>query len=273
MIRYLLLIYLIIGFITKTYSQDVKFFGDFVPGSLVFGNAENVKDVWLDKEKIQIDGSGNFVFGFDRDDKGSYLLKIKFTNGRVYLKKINLPERNYQIQRIERMNPDKVVPTSKDNEKIVKEREIIRNARKSIGKIDTAYYSSGFMKPVKTNRQTSVFGSQRILNGIPKNAHNGLDYGAPTGTPVYAMADGIVFLTGTDFFYNGTFVYMDHGQGLNSFYLHFSKLDVKDGEFVKKGQKIGEIGTSGRSTGPHLHWGVQWFNKRVDPALLLKINL
>lgn len=270
--RYLLIIYLITGFISKTFSQEVKFYGEFIPGSAVFGKAEDAQDVWLAKERIQVDAAGNFVLGFDRDDKGNYLLKIKFKNGKVQLKNIELPEREYNIQRINRMNPDKVEPPSRDMEKIKKESEIIKKARTTIGTIDTAYYASGFIKPVKTNRQTSVFGSQRILNGIPKNMHNGLDYGAPTGTPVYAMADGVVLLTGVDFFYNGTFVFLDHGQGLTSVYLHFSKLNVKDGELVKKGQKIGEVGTSGRSTGAHLHWGVQWYNKRVDPGLLLKIK-
>lgn len=272
MIRYLLLIYLITGFISKSFSQDVKFYGEFIPGSVVFGKAENIKDIWLDKNRIETDSSGYFILGFDRDDKGSYLLKIKFTSGKVYLKNIVLPEREYNIQRINRMNPDKVKPPSKYNEKIVNERKIIRKARATIGEDNKAYYISGFQKPIRTNRQTSVFGSQRILNGIPKNMHNGLDYGAPKGTPVYAMADGKVYLTGENFFYNGSFVFIDHGQGLNSVYLHFSKVSVKDGQFVKKGQKIGEVGTTGRSTAPHLHWGVQWYSKRVDPALLLKIK-
>ena len=272
MIKFSVIICLIVFSFTNIFPQDIKFFGEFIPGSAVFGNAEDAKDVWLDKEKLQIDSSGNFAFAFDRDDKGSFLLKIKLKSGKVYLKNIELPEREYEIQRINKMNPDKVQPPQKENEKINIEREIIKQARAKIGVIDTAYYSSGFVKPVKTNRQTSVFGSQRILNGIPKNAHNGLDYGAPTGTPVYAMADGLVYLTGEDFFYNGTFVFLDHGQGLNSSYLHLSKLDVNDGEYVKKGQKSGEIGTTGRSTGAHLHWGVQWYSKRVDPALLLKIK-
>jgi len=102
--------------------------------------------------------------------------------------------------------------------------------------------------------------------------HNGLDIAAPRGTPVYAMTDGIVRFVADNFYYSGNFILIDHGQGLNSSYLHLSRTFVKEGEFVKKGEKVGEIGTTGRSTGPHLHWSVQWFGKRIDPAILLKIN-
>ena len=103
--------------------------------------------------------------------------------------------------------------------------------------------------------------------------HNGLDIAVPRGTPVYAMTDGVVILTADNFYYAGNHIILDHGQGVNSFYLHLSKILVKEGQFVKKGEVIGKVGTTGRSTGPHLHWGVQWFSKRVDPARVLKIKL
>jgi murein DD-endopeptidase MepM/ murein hydrolase activator NlpD len=126
---------------------------------------------------------------------------------------------------------------------------------------------------IRGGRITGIFGSQRILNGVKKSPHNGLDIAAPEGTSVYAMTDGIVRLTGKNYYYNGNFVFIDHGQGLSSLYLHMSRLNVKDGQIVKKGVKIGEVGTTGRSTGPHLHWSVQWYNKRIDPECLLKINI
>ena len=125
---------------------------------------------------------------------------------------------------------------------------------------------------MKGGRVSSVFGSARILNGIPKNAHNGYDIAAPIGTSVYAMTDGIVRLAADNFYYPGNYILLDHGQGLNSQYLHLSKMIVKKGDRVKKGQKIGEIGTTGRSTGPHLHWGVQWYLRRIDPARLLELD-
>jgi murein DD-endopeptidase MepM/ murein hydrolase activator NlpD len=90
---------------------------------------------------------------------------------------------------------------------------------------------------------------------------------------VYAMADGIVRIAEENFYYNGTFVLIDHGQGLSSVYLHFSKLSVNTDDFVRKGQKIGEVGTTGRSTGPHLHWGVNWYNNMIDPNSLVGIGI
>ena len=111
------------------------------------------------------------------------------------------------------------------------------------------------------------------MNGVPENIHNGLDIAKKKGSPVYASSDGIVRIAGNNFYYNGTFVLIDHGQGLTTVYLHFSKLLVKTGDRVKKGEIIGEIGTTGRSTGPHLHWGVQWYNKRIDPESLLNLDL
>jgi len=98
-----------------------------------------------------------------------------------------------------------------------------------------------------------------------------LDIAAPEGTEVLAAAAGKVVLTG-DYFYNGKFVLIDHGGGLNSIYIHLKEIDVEIGQFVRQGDKIGEVGSSGRSTGPHLHWGVNWKGKRIDPELLLKKN-
>lgn len=164
-----------------------------------------------------------------------------------------------------------VSPPKEELDKIERESELIKNARSEIGRDNKAHYASGFVKPIRSSRQTGVFGSQRILNGIPKNFHNGLDFGAPTGSPVYAMTDGIVAIAEENFYYNGNFVLLDHGQGLNSFYLHLSKLDVSNGDYVTKGQKIGEVGSTGRSTGPHLHWGVQWYYDKIDPQIILDI--
>ena len=168
------------------------------------------------------------------------------------------------------MKKELVTAPKSQNERIVKERKIIKEARGKIGEVKEALFAEGIIRPVKGGRLSSVFGSQRVLNGTPKNPHNGLDIAAPRGTPVYAMTDGVVLLAADNFYYSGNFILLDHGFGLNSSYLHLSKKFVKAGDYVKKGQKIGEIGTTGRSTGPHLHWSVQWYGKRVDPAGLLK---
>lgn len=270
--RTIKLLILILTINVSLSAQNVKFFGKFEPGNLVIGKGENIDWVVLDGLELQVDDD-SFVFGFDRDDSSEHLLRIKFKNGKLKLKKFLLPEREYNIQRINNMKKKYVSAPNDELERIKKERKIKKEAREKIGKMGKSYFKSGFIRPVKGGRISSVFGSQRILNGTPKSPHNGTDIAAGRGTPVYAMADGIVRLAADNFYYSGNFIMLDHGQGLSSVYLHMNKLNVEDGERVKKGEKIGEVGTTGRSTGPHLHWGVQWFDKRIDPMGLLEINL
>ena len=261
-------------FITSfSHAQDLQLIGDFTTGSVIFGIGEDIEYVLLDTLKLDVDQEKYFTFGFDRDDTTSHLLRIKFREGRVVLKKIKPVFGKYRIQRINNMKSSYVTPPKSESERITRERGISRAARKKIGEVKDAYFRNGIMRPVKGGRISGVFGSQRILNGKPRNIHNGLDIAVPRGTPVYAMADGFVVLSADTFFYAGNNILIDHGQGLNSFYLHLSKKDVKVGDFIHKGDKIGEVGTTGRSTGPHLHWGVQWFRKRIDPAGLLKMKL
>ena len=263
--------FLCLIFTTNYFAQSVEFFGKAIPGSIIVGKGEKIISVRLDTTDIPVDKDGYFIFGFDRDDTTTHYLIVQF-NGKSVIKKFILPKRKYKIQRINRMKKKFVTLPKKDSIRVAKERIIKKQARAEIGKLKKALYKSGFIRPIKGGRLSSVFGSQRILNGIPKNAHNGIDIAVPRGTPVKAMADGIVRLSANNFYYSGNFILLDHGQGLNSFYLHLSKSFVMEGQYVKKGEIIGKVGTTGRSTGPHLHWGVQWFNKRVDPQLLLKIK-
>ncbi len=254
------------------FSQQVELYGIAQPGNALIGKAENLAQVMLNDKILQFDKEGVFTFGFDRDAKGIHLLKIKYTNGKSEIKKFDLPNREYDIQKITSTKQQFTGPPKEELPRIEREREIMRKARSRIGIIDTAYFASGFMLPIENAKITGVFGSQRIINETPQNIHNGLDYAAPIGTDVFSMADGIVQLAGDDFYYNGNFVLIDHGQGLSSIYLHLNKLSVTTCEYVVKGQKIGEVGTTGRSTGPHLHWGVNWFNSKIDPHSLIGIG-
>ena len=253
-------------------AQEINFFGEFEQGTLVIAQGDPVEWARLNDQELKIDDSGIFTFGFDRNEPDTMILNVKFKEGKVLLKKIKMHKRQYKIQHINNMKKELVTAPKDLNQRIKKERQIALEARRPIGKIDTAFYKVGFIRPVKGGRVSSVFGSARILNGIPKNAHNGYDIAAPIGTSVYAMTDGIVRLAADNFYYPGNYILLDHGQGLNSQYLHLSKMIVKKGDRVKKGQKIGEIGTTGRSTGPHLHWGVQWYLRRIDPARLLELD-
>ena len=255
----------------NSFAQELQFLGKFEPGTLIIAKGDPVQSASLNEQKLKVD-EDLFCFGFDAAEKGSQILKVKFKEGKVLLKKIHLGQRKFQIERINNMKSDYVSPSDTLQIRIKREREIALKARSPIGKIDTALYRSGFLRPIRGGRISGVFGSQRVLNGVPKNRHNGLDIAVPTGTPVYAMADGIVRLAADDFFYPGNYILLDHGQGLNSQYLHLSKKDVKTGDRVKKGQLIGRVGTTGRSTGPHLHWSVQWYLRRLDPARLLTMG-
>lgn len=257
-------------FTLTAYPQQLKLSGELKPGSVVVGSAKNIKRVLLDKKKIQFDNSGKFIFGFDRDAKGTHILKVIYKNGKSETKKIKLPKRKYQIQRL-RISKKYVHPPEEELERIERETEEMKSARAEIGKVDSALFSSGFVMPAE-GEITGIFGSQRILNNVPKNIHNGVDIAADEGDSVYAAADGIVRIAGEDFYYNGNFVLIDHGQGLTTIYLHMSKLDIKTGDYVTKGQKIGEVGSTGRSTSAHLHWGVQWYKKRIDPMSLFEIK-
>ncbi len=117
-------------------------------------------------------------------------------------------------------------------------------------------------------RLSSTFGLQRYFNGQARAPHSGLDIAAPEGAPIRAPAPGIVIETG-NYFFNGNTVFLDHGQGLITMYNHLRTISIRPGIPVQTGDKIGEVGRSGRVTGPHLHWSVSLNNSRVDPSLLL----
>ncbi|MCK9279540.1 MAG: M23 family metallopeptidase [Melioribacteraceae bacterium] len=252
------------------YAQNVELFGTPKPASIMIGKADNIKSVTLDNKNIVFDEAGYFVFGFDRDAKGTHTLKVNFNKGKAFTKKIVLEKRKYQIQRL-RIASKYVSPPKSQLDRIEEEAKEMKLARSEVGKINTPLYTAGFIIPAE-GELSSNFGSQRILNGVKKNPHNGIDIANSEGTPVYALSDAVVIAAKNDCYYNGSFILLDHGQSLTSIYLHLSKLHVAEGDTVNKGDKIGEIGTTGRSTGPHLHLGVQWGKKRIDPLTLIELN-
>ncbi|MDA3861488.1 MAG: M23 family metallopeptidase [Melioribacteraceae bacterium] len=267
-----LIFFAVLLFSSISFSQGLKYNGAFEQGNLVIAKGNNIEWAWLNEVELKIDNAKVFTFGFDAKETGNKILKVKHDDGKVSLKKFKLPARKYRVQRINNTKQQFSETPDSLKQRITKEREISNIAKSEIGKTDTAFYNSGFMLPIKGGRISSVFGSQRVLNGVYKNMHNGIDIAVPRGTPVFAMADGIVRLNADDFYYAGNHIILDHGQGLNSLYLHLSESFVKENQHVKKGDIIGRVGTTGRSTGPHLHWGVQWYSKRVDPAQILTMK-
>ncbi|MDP2039086.1 MAG: M23 family metallopeptidase [Ignavibacteria bacterium] len=256
----------------STYAQEITFSGEAKPAGIIIAKGESITSATLNKQKLLVDKDGTFIFGFDSDAKGKFILRVKQKNQKEKVFTYVLEEKEYEKQALS--IPKRFVnPPKRFLKQINRETAKMKNARAKMAGVKTAYFNEGFILPVDSVRVTAVFGGQRILNGKKKKDHNGIDFGGDEGDSVYAVSDGIVRLAGEKFYYNGNFVLLDHGQGLSSVYLHLSKLHVKNNQNVKKGELIGEIGSTGRSTGPHLHLGIQWFKKRIDPANVLNLNL
>lgn len=175
-------------------------------------------------------------------------------------------DKRYRTQRLTVQNQRQVTPNAEDLARIERERERIDAA---LSKFSTAAAPAfTLIAPVAGERSDS-FGSRRIFNGEARNPHSGMDIAAATGTPIYSAASGTVIDVG-DYFFNGNTVFIDHGFGLVTMYCHLSKIGVRAGEAVQRGQSIGEVGATGRVTGPHLHFGVALNRAMVDPGLLLR---
>jgi murein DD-endopeptidase MepM/ murein hydrolase activator NlpD len=272
-------LFLLILFCSIAFSQDIKFIGEAKPGSVMIGYGDKIVRASISqpnktgsKQNLLVSKNGRFIFGFDGDAKGTFTLRIKQKGQKEKVFNYELVEKEHEKQELS-LPPKYVNPPSRYSKKIARETLLMKKARTKMLGIKTPFYMSGFQYPVDSVEISGEFGVKRILNGKPKNEHNGLDFRGAEGDSVYAIADGIVRLAAEKFFFNGTFVLLDHGQGLSSVYLHLSKLYVKNGDKVKKGELIGEIGSTGRATGPHLHLGIQWFKKRIDPRNIFELQL
>jgi len=240
--------------------------GAAIQGGLIFGTADPGDRVFLEDQEIMISPEGEFVIGFGRDESGQRNLRVKMADGNEQSLTLEIAAREYQIERVEGLPPKTVTPDPEAAERIAQEGALVSSARKR--RDQRTDYAAGFSWPAE-GRISGVYGSQRVLNGEPRRPHFGLDIAADTGSPVYAPADGIVTLTHPDMYFSGGTLILDHGQGLSSSFLHLSKILVEAGATVKQGDLIAEVGSSGRASGPHLDWRMNWMNQRVDPQLLL----
>ena len=247
--------------------ETVSLTGQLSQGSLVFGKAPIGSKVRLNGDEVMVSAAGDFVIGFGRDSDASALLVVTTPSGQVERKALVIADRDFPTQRIDGLDQSKVSGFTKEQlDKIAIDSKKKKSARATThAKTD---WIGGFMQPV-AGRISGVFGSQRILNGVPKRPHSGLDIAAPTGTPILAPASGIVRLAEEGMYFEGGLVLLDHGHWVESAFLHMSRLDVVEGEYVEKGQVIGAVGSTGRSTGPHLHWSIKWMGRLVDPQIVL----
>jgi murein DD-endopeptidase MepM/ murein hydrolase activator NlpD len=236
--------------------------GAMEQGSLALGYAEAGATVTVDGQKVRLSPDGIFAFGFGYDQTKPSIVAVTWRDGMVETQSYMPTARQYEIQHVNGLPQNTVTPPPEVLARIKKEAENIYLARQR----DTAGddFLLGFDWPAP-GIESGVFGSQRIDNGVPMTPHFGVDMAAPTGTPIHAPAAGTVTISG-DYYLDGGFTLIDHGQGVSTCYLHQSKRSVAVGEIVRRGQLIGLIGQTGRATGPHLHWAMNWFEVKLDPS-------
>ena len=240
--------------------------GNFVQGGLVKGKVNKDLDVKFKEKVLRKTSDGSFVIGFGRDHSKEAKLYF-FINQNWILKKLDIKQRKYKTQVINGLEKKMVTPPKSFWDRIKKENKVIKEVRSLDSDVDFIFQK--FDWPTK-GIISGVFGSQRILNGKPKRPHYGVDIAAPEGTDILAPTEAIVRMAEKDLYYTGGTVMLDHGHGVTSVYSHLSSINVKVGNKINKGQKIGEVGSTGRSTGPHLDWRINWFSERLDPALFIK---
>ena len=242
--------------------------GPLTQGGLIIGKAPPGTAIAFEGRALRVDPhSGTFVFGIGRDHGAEAVLTLTHPDGRMETQALAIAPRQWRIERIEGLPPRQVTPPPEVQQRINREGALINAARARDSA--TMAFADGFKLPAK-GRLSGFYGSQRILNGKPRRPHYGLDVAGPVGTPVQAAAAGEVVLAEADLFYTGGTVAIDHGHGLTTIYSHLSSVGVRVGDSVAQGAPIGAIGATGRATGPHLDWRLNWFNVRLDPELVLQ---
>lgn len=247
-------------------AWSAEFEGAFKQGGLVIGRTQPGAEVTYDGRRLRVSPEGVFVLGFGRDAPAGAVVEIRLPDGRLERERLKIARREYPEQHIDGLPENKVTPSEKDLERIWAEQKYFDNARaRDDARTD---FLENFIWPV-TGPISGVYGSRRVLNGKPKRPHVGVDIAVPTGTPVVAPAAGVVSMVQQDLFYTGGTVFIDHGHGVTTMYIHLSEIFVKEGQQVEQGEPIAAVGMTGRATGPHLHWAMHWFNTRLDPSLLV----
>ncbi len=258
------IVFLLIFFIFNEVAA-VEFNGKFIQGHFIIGKTDPNSKILIDKKKVKVSKDGYFAFGIGKDRKFDIVIT---ENDKKIIKKIK--KRKYNIQKIDGLPKKKVTPPEEFYTRIKKENKLIVDAREINS--DLPFFKENFILPVDNAIVTGVYGSQRILNGIPKWPHYGLDFAQKKGTPIKAMNSGIATLVEKDLFYTGATLIFDHGHGVSTLYMHLDEIFINQGDHVKKGEIIGTVGSSGRSTGPHLDVRLNWFGTRLDPATILDIK-
>ncbi len=250
-------------------TEIVELEGDFIESGLILGTLkQEVESVRFNGRELKVDRD-KFAFGFglSKSRNGTLVIKLDDQN-RL---QINLPVVAYDSGQIDSITvtPEMINPPRTEEVKKRLEREYHAkvSTRKALAETATQYFNE-FQRPVYTGRISTKFGAKRVYNGTKESIHSGTDIAKGQGANVRAMANGVVKMV-DDFYFSGNFIFIDHGLGLSSEYFHLSKTKVKEGQKIERNQVIGEVGSTGRSTGPHLHWQTYWFTNKLNPMFLI----
>ena len=259
-------ILLILAILFPFEVSAIEFIGNFSQGNYILGKTEPNTKIIVNKTEVRVSKDGYFVFGIDRDRKYDLVI-TKISNGKKEKIVKKILKRKYKIQRIDGLPENKVTPPESVYKRIKAENNRIGEARAINSELN--FFKDKFIMPVD-GIITGVYGSQRILNGKPKWPHYGIDIAAKQGTQIKSSATGIVTMAEDDLYYTGGTIIMDHGHGISTIYSHLENVLVSVGDKINQGDVIGTVGSTGRSTGPHLDFRINWFQTRLDPMSVLK---
>ncbi|UHQ24858.1 M23 family metallopeptidase [Lysobacter sp. 5GHs7-4] len=236
-------------------------------GAMVIGKVPAGASVRYGARTLRATAYGSVVFGIGREQAAPVEVEVIDAQGRSQRVSIAVTPRDWPIEQINGVPPKTVNPPPEIAERIRREQALVTAARDRDD--ERADFAQAFVWPVR-GRISGRFGNQRVYNGQPGSAHSGMDIAAASGTPVLAPAAGVVTFAAPDLYLTGGTLLLDHGHGISSNFLHLSRIDVKVGDRIAQGQVVGAVGATGRATGPHLHWGMNWFDVRIDPLLVLE---
>lgn len=255
-----------------TANDRVVFPAQVSQGALVFGKVAPGSQVRYAGRKLRVSPYGTVVFGVGRDETGPLNVLVETASGRTDTVRIAVTPRDWPVESVKGVPPKTVNPPPEIAARIKREQALVTAAR--VRDDDRTDFAQTFIWPVQ-GRISGRFGNARIYISTDGrvqsgSGHSGMDIAVPTGTPVKAPAAGVVTFAAPDLYLTGGTLLLDHGYGVSSNFLHLSRIDVKAGDRIEQGQVIGAAGATGRATGPHLHWGMNWFNTRIDPLLVLE---
>ncbi|PCI49293.1 MAG: peptidase M23 [Alphaproteobacteria bacterium] len=234
-------------------------------GGFYVGRVAPDSRLWLGERKLKISPEGYFAFGLNWKQGGMVKFRLVDAGGVTRHQRFIVKKQKYDVQHINGLPPKMVTPPQEVLARIAEDSARVKKARATDS--DRIDFRNPFIWPVR-GRISGNFGNHRILNGTAKSPHTGMDIAAPKGTAIMAPLGGVVTMV-SELYYTGNTLIIDHGYGVSTVFAHMETVAVREGQVIRQGEKIGTVGATGRATGPHLHWGLNWYRERLNPALVL----